>query len=103
MVYVCRQYSRFVFSSKQQLSPTQRAGAVLRIWIFLLDPDPEFSPSDLDPDSAPALIIDNYPVLAYTNQFLTSFVETVWLKNKIWTLFTSFFMSLHRDPDPVCS
>jgi hypothetical protein len=46
----------------------------------LLDPDLEFSPSDLDPDTDPALIIGHYQVIVYKNP-LTILLKTVKKKN----------------------
>jgi hypothetical protein len=42
---------------------------LIRIRSLLLDPDPEFSPADLDPD--PGLIINSTLKLAYKNLLLT--------------------------------
>jgi hypothetical protein len=64
--YVLERYVNWIF-----LSWT----LVLRIQIFLLDPDPdpEFSPADLDPDLGPALTLDSCPIIAYNNLFYNLF------------------------------
>jgi hypothetical protein len=60
-----------------------------RTFLLDLDPDPEFSPADLDPDSA--LIIDYYQIVVYKYTFVNNYGENSIIFNLKFKHFVKVF------------